>query len=326
MKHITHLRDLGITGSRQIVDQAIAFKGEDPGPNLSGKLLAMVFFNRSLRTRMSFESCLLRSGGATVTLDVDGGIWPLEISAGVQMNGLAAEHIREAVPVISRYVDAIAVRTFARPNEKSDETMDPIINGFREYAEVPVLSMESAREHPFQGLADLMTLKEKFGFTQGLPVTLSWAPHVKPLPRAVPNSFLLTAAAFGCDITIAHPPGFELAPDVLSETRQLCSETKGKLRVSNDQKAALEGRVALYAKSWGPRDAANHQLQNEAWRIGLEHFRNMRKEAIFMHCLPIRRNVVAVDDVVDREPRVLIDQAENRMHVQRAALDWLWNH
>lgn len=326
MQHITHLHDLGITGSRGIVDRAIAFKAVDPGPNLSGKLLGMVFFNRSLRTRMSFEACMFRSGGATVTLDVDGGIWPLEINDNVLMNGEAAEHIREAAPVISRYVDAIAVRTFSRPGQQSDETLDPVINAFRQYAEVPVLSMESAREHPFQGLADLMTLKERFGTTQGLPVTLSWAPHIKPLPRAVPNSFVLTAAAFGCDITIAHPPGFELSADILGQASQLCKEANGSLRTSHDQKSALAGRVALYAKSWGSGGPHNTIVQNEDWRIGPEHFCDMHDNAVFMHCLPIRRNVVAVDEVVNREPRTLIDQAENRMHVQRAALDWLWNH
>ncbi|MGH8160687.1 MAG: N-acetylornithine carbamoyltransferase, partial [Gammaproteobacteria bacterium] len=189
---------------------------------------------------------------------------------------------------------------------------------------VPVVNMESAREHPCQGLADLLTLRENFGDLHGLPITLSWAPHVKPLPRAVPNSFLLTAVALGCEVRVAHPPGFDLHEGVLAEARELANSSGGRFSVTHDQYAALDGAAAVYVKSWGPMGVAD-VAGFPIWKITREHLRAADAGAFLMHCLPVRRNLVVADEVLDREPRKFLDQAENRMHVQAAVLDWLWN-
>ncbi|MFY2557102.1 N-acetylornithine carbamoyltransferase, partial [Corallococcus terminator] len=217
MKHVTHIKDLGPAGVEAVLAQAAAWKKTPPGRHLEGNILGMVFFNPSLRTRTSFEAVMLRGGGNAIILDVGSGVWKLEHREGAVMNLDRAEHLKEAAPVLSRFVDMLGVRTFSQGGGDEEDEVDPIINAFRKWATVPVVSMESAREHPCQGLADVLTLRETFGSTQKLPVTLTWAPHIKPLPKAVPNSFLLSAAAAGCEVRVAHPPGFELHPSVRAE-------------------------------------------------------------------------------------------------------------
>ncbi|MGH8363121.1 MAG: N-acetylornithine carbamoyltransferase, partial [Gammaproteobacteria bacterium] len=217
MRHFTRLSDLGVDGVDAVLGAALAWKKRPPGPHLRDRLLGMVFFNPSLRTRASFEAAMLRGGGHAIVLEVGSGVWKLEDRAGAVMDADKPEHIREAIPVLGRYADALAVRTFAALADDDTDAADPVINAFRELAGVPVISMESAREHPCQGLADLLTVREQFGKTRGLPVTLVWAPHIKPLPKAVPHSFLLTAAAAGCEVRVAHPPGFDLQRGVLEE-------------------------------------------------------------------------------------------------------------
>jgi N-acetylornithine carbamoyltransferase len=282
----------------------------------------MVFFNPSLRTRASFEAAMLRGGGHAVVLDVGAGVWTLEDRNGAVMNSDRTEHIKEAAPVLSRYVDMLAIRAFAEGNDLEEDHADRLIRGFREYATVPVLSMESAREHPCQGLADMLTLRESNHELRGKPVTLAWAPHVKPLPRAVPNSFLLTAAACGCEIRIAHPEGFELHPSVLEEARGYAEEAGGSVAVTHDRASALDGSVALYAKAWGP-GRQDLSLDQPDWAPKLRDFDAMSPDAIFMHCLPVRRNVEVMDEVLDSPRSAVVDEAENRFHVQRVLLDML---
>lgn len=324
MRHFTRLADLGAAGAASVIERALAFKRNDPGAHLAGRQLAMLFFNPSLRTRVSFEAAMARAGGSARVLDVGNGVWQLETEEGAVMNADKAEHVRDAAAVLSRYADALALRTFATLRDIDADHSDAIIAAFREYADVPVVSMESAREHPCQGLADLMTLRERFGDTHGLPVTLTWAPHVKPLPRAVPNSFLLTALAMGCDVRVAHPPGFELHEGVLAEAGSIAAAGGGKFSVTHDQYAALAGSAAVYAKAWGPA-AAGDVTAFPDWQITPSQLAAADADAVFMHCLPVRRNVEVADAVLDRAPRVYVDQAENRLHAQRALLDWIWN-
>jgi N-acetylornithine carbamoyltransferase len=198
-----------------------------------------------------------------------------------------------------------------------------VIRAFKQYSTVPVISMESAREHPCQGLADMLTLREKFGDLKGLPVTLSWAPHIKPLPKAVPNSFLLSAAAAGCDIRLAHPEGFDLAPEVLEEARGYINQTGGNLSITHDFESAREDSVCLYAKAWRPLDGSDFPLRQPGWMPELVHFENMDKNAIFMHCLPVRRNLEVSEQALDSARSRVVDEAENRFHVQRVMLDLL---
>jgi N-acetylornithine carbamoyltransferase len=332
MRHFTGLADLGPAGVETVLGEALAWKKQPPGAHLRDKLLGMVFFNPSLRTRASFEAAMLRGGGQAIVLEVGGGVWKLEARSGAVMNGDKPEHIREAIPVLGRYVDALAVRTFAALADDDADQADPVLSAFRGLAGVPVISMESAREHPCQGLADLLTVRERFGATRALPVTLTWAPHIKPLPKAVPHSFLLTAAAAGCEVRVVHPPGFDLHPAVLEEARRYAAQSGGSVSVTHDQKSALAGSHAVYAKAWGPA-TANVPADQAAARISAHHnwlvtgrtLGAAAKDAIFLHCLPVRRNLEVADEVLDGAQSRVIDQAENRFHVQRVVLNDLLN-
>lgn len=324
MRHFTHLSDVGIDGVRDLIERAAAFKRGHPGMPFDKRVLAMLFFNPSLRTRASFEAAMLRGGGHAMVFDVGQGVWPLETEGGTVMDGNRSEHVREAAPVLGRYADALGVRSFAGLVDHDVDHADKLMHAFREWAGVPVVSMESAREHPCQGLADLLTLHEAYGDLRGLPVTLTWTPHIKPLPRAVPNSFLLTAVAMGCEVRLAHPAGFELHQGVLAEARELGEQSGGAFSVTHDQFAALEGSAAVYAKSWGPMGETEVTGFSD-WTVTADHLAAAGREAFFMHCLPVRRNLVASDAVLDREPKRFLDQAENRMHGQAAILDWIWN-
>lgn len=332
MKHFTRIADLDVDGVAEILDQALAWKTRAPGVHLSEKLLGMVFFNPSLRTRASFEAAMLRGGGSVIVLDVGGGVWKLEDRYGVVMDGDRPEHIREAIPVLGRYVDALAVRTFGALKDDEVDAADPVMNAFRELAGVPVISMESAREHPCQGLADLMTVREAFGATRKLPVTLTWAPHIKALPKAVPHSFLLTAAACGCDVRVAHPPCFELHPAVIAEARNYAGKSGGSVTVTLDQQAALKDSRVVYAKAWGPatrsvtaEQARAHIASHKNWLINNNTMTCAKEDAMFLHCLPVRRNVEVTDEVLDGGHSRVIDEAENRFHVQRVLLHRLLN-
>ncbi|HEU4951275.1 MAG TPA: N-acetylornithine carbamoyltransferase [Holophagaceae bacterium] len=325
MSHITHLRDLGPEGAAEILTQAAAWKRKAPGRIFEDKLLAMVFFNPSLRTRASFEAAMLRHGGNAIVLEVGNGTWKLEDRDGVVMDGDRAEHIKEAVPVLARYADALAVRTFSSGASDAEDERDPVIAAFRAHSPVPVISMESAREHPCQGLADLLTVQEAFGTTK-VPVALTWAPHLKPLPKAVPNSFLLTAATCGADITVAAPQGYELNPEVRAEAVAYAAAAGGSVTFTTDQAAALKGAKAVCAKAWGPATApggaaaALPMRDLAAWMPTAAHLKAAAEDAIFLHCLPVRRNLEVHDSVLDGPWSRVVLEAENRFHVQRALL------
>lgn len=332
IRHVTHISDLGVAGVQRVLDDALAWKQTGAPPaHLAGKLLAMVFFNPSLRTRVSFEAAMLRGGGNAIVLDVGNGIWKLEDRNGAIMNGDRPEHIREAIPVLGRYADALAVRTFGALADDDTDAADPVMQAFRALAGVPVISMESAREHPCQGLADLLTVREQLGVTQHVPVALSWAPHIKPLPKAVPHSFLLTAAAAGCELRVAHPPGFDLHPSVVAQAEQYAQQSGGRIRFTHDQHDAVAGSKVVYAKAWGPAtarttsDAAARIAANQSWSIDNALLSAAAPHAIFLHCLPVRRNVEVADEVLDGPASRVIDAAENRFHIQRVLLHRLFN-
>ena len=331
MRHFTHIADLGVAGVAAVLDEALAWKRKAPGAHLAGKLLGMVFFNPSLRTRASFEAAMLRGGGNAVVLDVGNGVWKLEDRQGAVMDGDRPEHIKEAIPVLGRYADALAVRTFGALTDDDADAADPVLDAFRRLAGVPVISMESAREHPCQGLADLLTLRENFGATRGLPVTLTWAPHIKPLPKAVPHSFLLTAAAAGCEVRVVHPEGFDLHPGVLKEAEAYARASGGSIRIGHDRATALAGSRAVYAKAWGPAtatlagDPVELIRRHKDWMVDAKTLAQAAHDAVFLHCLPVRRNVEVADEVLDGASCRVIDEAENRFHVQRVLLHHLLN-
>ena len=326
MRHFTHLRDLGAARAQALIEKALSWKQEAPSDLMRGKILGMVFFNPSLRTRTSFEAAMIRLGGSAIGLEVGNGVWKLETQDGAVMNADRAEHVREAAPVLSRYVDALGVRSFADAVDDAADEADQVINAFRAHAQSPVISLESAREHPCQGLADLLSVREQFGATRGVPVCLSWAPHVRGLPRAVPNSFLLSAAAMGCEIRVAHPQGYALSAAVREEAEAMSKSTGGSIRYFDDPAQARNGAKVLYAKAWGATDTSAEPPSASSlahWMPTSSHFDDMDARAIFLHCLPVRRNVEVHDSVLDGLHSRVIDNAENRFHVQRVALAWL---
>lgn len=298
---------------------------------LQGKIMTMVFFNPSLRTRASFEAAMLRFGGHAIVLSAGGDTWKLEHRDGVVMDGDRSEHVREGAAVLGRYGDVLGVRSFARLQDAAEDAADLVLRAFADYAGVPVVSMESAIEHPCQGLGDQMTMVEKLGSTQGKRFTLAWAPHVKPLPLAVPHSAILAAAAAGMHITIAHPPGYELGEKYVETARRWCSQSGTTLSITDDQRSACRESDAIYVKSWGspalygqPEAQKADFREHASWMVGTEHFG--KPTAILMHCLPVRRNVVIADAALDDPRSVVVDEAENRLWAQAAVLCQLLGH
>jgi N-acetylornithine carbamoyltransferase len=283
---------------------------------LEGKSVALVFFNPSLRTRVSFEIGIAQLGGHSVTMSVGTESWTLEYREGAVMDQDKTEHIKDAARVLSRYVDAIAVRAFPGLRSREEDLADPVMEAFRKYASVPVVNMESALWHPCQGLADALTIQEKFGRVDGVKVTLTWAYHPKALPMAVPNSFAAIVTQLGADLTLAHPEEFPLEPRLLDALPR-------KPRVVHDKQEALAGAQVVYAKSWG--GSAYYGRWEEEKRVRDGHKAwicdAVPSGAVFMHCLPVRRNVEVADAVLDAS--AVYDEAENRLHVQKAVLSEL---
>src|ERR1044072_7875063 len=304
----------------RLLDAALRFKrGDELSKPLAGKSVALVFFNPSLRTRASMQVAIYELGGNAVVLEPGGTSWTLEHRDGAVMDSDKTEHVAEFVRVLERYCTAIGVRTFAALKDWQEERTDPVLNAFARYASVPIINLGSAMHHPCQSLADMLTIREKLG-TGRKRVVLTWAWHPKALPMAVPNSFALAAAQMGHDLVIAHPPGYDL-------DEELIENLGGSVEITNDIDAAFEGAEVIYAKSWGSkqfygntdRDLAERAQYRDRWIVNEEKMRRTNK-AIFMHCLPVRRNVIVTDAVIDSQASVVIDEAENRLHVQKAIL------
>lgn len=310
--------DLTSEQIEKLLESALNFKnGTDQSKPLAGKSVALVFFNPSLRTRASMQVGIYELGGNAVVLEPGGTSWTLEHRVGAVMDSDKTEHVAEFVRVLERYCVAIGVRTFAALKNWEEERTDPILNAFAKYASVPIINLESAMHHPCQSLADMLTIREKLG-TSRKRVVLTWAWHPKALPMAVPNSFALAAAQMGHDLVIAHPPGYDLDEELI--------ETLGAT-VTNDIDAAFDGADVIYAKSWGSKqfygntdqDIATRAQYRSKWIVDEEKM-SRTNNGIFMHCLPVRRNVIVTDAVLDSPASVVIDEAENRLHVQKAIL------
>ncbi|MFL6207908.1 MAG: N-acetylornithine carbamoyltransferase [Pyrinomonadaceae bacterium] len=311
----------------QLLDAAMRYKrGEERAQPLAGRSIALVFFNPSLRTRASMQVGIYELGGNAVVLEPGGTSWTLEHRDGVVMDGDKTEHVAEFVRVLGRYCAAIGVRTFAALQDWRQERTDPVLAAFARYSAVPVINLESAMHHPCQALADMLTIREKLGAGRKR-VLLTWAWHPKPLPMAVPNSFALAAAQMGHDLTIAHPFGYELDEELIRQINRHAFDAGANVRVTHDVEEAFAGAEVVYAKSWGSKmfyGAAADDVEERA-RYRSEWLVDEAKmagtdNAIFMHCLPVRRNVIVTDAVIDSPRSVVIDEAENRLHVQKAIL------
>ncbi|MCI0341682.1 MAG: N-acetylornithine carbamoyltransferase, partial [Planctomycetales bacterium] len=308
---------------------ALAARGKSRGGlgrPCAGKTLACVFLAASLRTRVSLSVAMRSLGGEAVEITPGTGSWGVTAEDGVPMLGEAAEHVKEAAGVLGRYVDGIGIRTFAGLKDLAEDRRERMLLGFGRFAGVPVLNLESALSHPLQALADSLTLRELLGETRGRPVALTWAYHPKALPLAVPLSFLHAAAVLGCEIRIARPPAFELPADLVAPLRTLAEGRGGGLRSFETMHEALRGATAVYAKSWsspafyGRGDSERAARDpHRGWQVTPEAMAGTA-DAWFLHCLPVRRNVVVADAVLDGPRSAVLQLAENRLHTARAVL------
>lgn len=327
MRNFLATADFSSAELSALIDSALRFKQErNLSQHLAGKSVALVFFNPSLRTRTSMQVGLYELGANPVVLEPGNTSWTLEHREGVVMDGDKTEHVAEFVRVLGRYCAAIGVRTFAALKNWDDERTDPVLKAFAKYSDVPIINLESAMHHPCQALADMMTVREKLG-AERKRVVLTWAWHPKPLPMAVPNSFALAAAQLGHEVVIAHPRGYELDDELMKTVREQSAAAGGRLDVTNDIEVAFDGAEVIYAKSWGAQrfyGRAEREIEERAqyrqkWIVDEEKMARTNK-ALFMHCLPVRRNVIVTDAVIDSPASVVIDEAENRLHVQKAIM------
>ena len=279
------------------------FKYQDLGRN---KTALLIFFNNSLRTRLSTQKAALNLGMNVIVLDVNQGAWKLETERGVVMDGDKSEHLLEAIPVMASYCDIIGVRSFATFESRKDDYEEKILNQFIRYSGKPVFFMESATVHPLQSFADLITIEE-YKRTERPKVVLTWAPHPKALPQAVPNSFAQWMNAADVDFVVTHPEGYELDPQFV-----------GNAHVEYDQMKAFEGADFIYAKNWscpgvtgGKENYGKILSKDMSWTVDAEHM-SWTNNARFMHCLPVRRGMIVTDDVIEAPTSIVIPEAANR--------------
>ena len=303
MRHFTSVTQLGdlkeaLEAAKYVKENP--FADQELGKN---KTLLMIFFNSSLRTRLSTQKAALNLGMNVIVLDINQGAWKLETERGVIMDGDKPEHLLEAIPVMGSYCDVIGVRSFARFESKEDDYNEVIINQFIKYSGKPVFSMEAATRHPLQTFADLITIEE-FKKVEKPKIVLTWAPHPKALPQAVPNSFAEGINMTDYEFVITHPEGYELDPEFV-----------GRAKVEYDQKKAFEGADFIYAKNWAAYSGDNYGkvlCTDRDWTVDAEKMA-LTNNAYFMHCLPVRRNMIVTDDVIESPQSIVIPEAANRV-------------
>ena len=303
MKHFTSMKQLG--DLQEALAEAAFVKANPFADQALGrnKTVLLVFFNNSLRTRLSTQKAALNLGMNPIVLDINQGAWKLETGRGVVMDGDKSEHILEAIPVMGSMCDMIGVRSFARFESRDDDYNEVILNQFIQYSGKPVFSMEAATRHPLQTFADIITIEEHK--TKARPkVVMTWAPHPRALPQAVPNSFAEGMSMTDYDFVIANPEGYDLAPQFV-----------GNARVTHNQDEALEGADFVYAKNWAPYrediygKVVNYDLD---WTVSAKKMA-LTDNAFFMHCLPVRRNMIVTDEVIEGPRSLVIPEAANRV-------------
>jgi N-acetylornithine carbamoyltransferase len=313
------------------IDSLIELAGRldrSPEPRaLEGKVLALLFLSPSLRTLASFQAAMVRLGGGAFVISPDMSIHGLETRPGIVMDGVAAEHIREAVPVIASYADALGIRAFAQRRNLDEDLADNEFNELASLSSCPVINMESAINHPCQSLADWKTMNDLGIPNNGGRFVLTWAYHPRPLPLAVPAATLHMAAMRGMDVVVNRPTGFELPAALMDKARAAASASGGSVTETEDPREATEGADIIYAKSWTSTRHYGDQAGDDAlreelvgWCVDEPWFENAKPDARFMHCLPVRRGVVVADRILDGPRSVVIEEARNRMLVQMAVL------
>jgi len=329
MKHFITTADWSQDELQQMIDLANEFKQGATSDALKNKSVALLFFNPSLRTRTSFELGSWQMGGHAIVLEPGKSAWPLEFEFGVKMDGIAEEHVAEAAQVLSRYCDLICIRAFPKFEDWQEDRQDKMIKAFAKYSTVPVINMETIT-HPCQELAHMQAIQEKIGKPQNKKYLLTWTYHPKPLNTAVANSSLLIASKFGMDVTLLCP-----SEDYLLDKRYMDIAKKnietygGSLKVSHDIEESYAGAEVVYAKSWGALPYFGNWEAEKPFRDQQKHFivneekMALTNNALFSHCLPLRRNIKATDAVMDADYCMAIDEAENRLYVQKALMSQL---
>ncbi len=334
IKHFYNTADFSRSEIYKLINLALDLKRGRIKSSLKSKTLAMLFFNPSLRTRISFMAAMSRLGGITFDLTA-GKSYTFEFEDGAVMDKNTIEHVKDGARVLSKYCDAIAVRASELVTNYSESKTvgswqelkkDNVLMSFMKFAGVPVINMESNVYHPCQGLADAVTLKEKLGTPYGKKYVLTWTYHPKALPMATPNSQILSACDLGMEVVVSHPKGFDLDRKIVIDMEKRAKESGGSFKIVRDQIKAINQADAVCAKSWGSlKYYGNWQAEKEI-RSGLKDWivdkdkMSKTNDAIFMHCLPVRRNIEVTDEVLDGKNSVIIDQAENRLWAQMALL------
>ena len=333
-KHFYNTADFSQEEINYLIDLALKLKKGKINKHFLGKSLAMMFFNPSLRTRVSFTMAMQKLGGLAIDLSTKGS-YTFEFQEGSIMNKDTIEHVKDAAHVLGKYCDVIAIRSSDLITSNSESVQvsswdklkqDTILKSFMKYSQVPVINMESNVYHPCQGLGDAMTIKEKLGNPKKKKYVLTWVYHPKALPMATPNSQLLSACDLGMNVVVVHPKGWELDKGILKVMEQKAKKAGGNFQVSNSQKEAFKEADVICAKSWGALKYYGNWEEEKKLKTNLKNWivnkeiMKLTDNAIFMHCLPVRRNVEVTDEVIDSKNSVVIDEAENRMWVQMAII------
>ncbi|WP_147652047.1 N-acetylornithine carbamoyltransferase [Vulcaniibacterium gelatinicum] len=328
MKHFLNTQDWSRDELDALLAQAAEFKRRPLGDQLKGRSIALVFFNPSMRTRTSFELGAFQLGGHAIVLQPGKDAWPIEFDVGTVMDGEAEEHIAEVARVLGRYVDLIGVRAFPKFRDWAEDREDKVLRAFARYSPVPVINMETIT-HPCQELAHVLALQERFGTAdlRGRKYVLTWTYHPKPLNTAVANSALTIATRMGMDVTLLCPtPEYVLDERYMDWAAQNVAESGGSLTVSHDIEGAYRDADVVYAKSWGALPYFGRWEEEKPLRDRFRHFivdeakMALTRDGVFSHCLPLRRNVKATDAVMDSPNCIAIEEAENRLHVQKAIM------
>jgi N-acetylornithine carbamoyltransferase len=327
MKVFNDLADFSTDEIKALLELAARLDKYPEPEALRGKVLSLLFLSPSLRTLASFQAAMIRLGGGSFVISPDMSIHGLETRPGIVMDGAAAEHIREAVPVIASYGDAIGIRAFAERKDLATDLAETEFNALTDLIDTPYINMESAMNHPCQNLADWKTLDDLGVPANGGKFVLSWAYHPKALPLAVPSSTLYMAAKRGMDVTVLRPEGFALPESIMDKARNAAAASGGSVRESEDRVEAMQDAQIIYAKSWSSTQAYGNKKADLDLRRELEHwcvdepwFDNAADDCRFMHCLPVRRGVVVSEPVLDGPRSVVIQEARNRMLAQMAVL------
>lgn len=326
MRDFLDLADLSAASIHELVALATRLEHTPEPQALAGKVLGLVFMNPSLRTLASFQAGMARLGGSSFVIS-PGSSWELEFRTGIPMTGDAAEHIREAIPVLATYADALGVRAFAGGKDLDEDLREPVFSAIAGLVPKPLINMESAVNHPCQALADWKTMDDEEIPSHGGRFVLSWADHPKALPLAVPAAAAHMAALRGMDVTVLRPDGFALPGPIMAKVRAAADQGGGSVRETSDRGSAMDGAHVLYAKSWASTAAygdagedARLRQSLTGWTVDEDWFGPATDDCIFMHCLPVRREVVVTSGVLEGPRSRVVLQARNRMYGQMAVL------